>query len=247
MDTLLSIKCDPNENKEKVAEHNFKKISPAHRLDFVISITLGWFFENPDKTMSDLEDFFRRENLDIFLVAGKKDLDETKYKLVKLNNLSEESDFMLFYSCKPKDIAEKEIEIMWGSYQKNYEKLNNCGVVVPKDFYYDHELLRNKDLDEIDVDEDDTHELLKFNKVKIDIKIETLEENFIRYLHTAEEEKIELEPQVIDEATDGSSVLGVFYGEELYCRVGVIIGIDDEGDKILKYVDLKDDVYVGFK
>ena len=42
MDTLLSIKCDPNENKEKVAEHNFK-ISPAHRLDFVISITLGGF------------------------------------------------------------------------------------------------------------------------------------------------------------------------------------------------------------
>ena len=244
---MLSMKCDPNNRLEKVAEYNFKIISPAHRIDFVMSITMGWVFENPNKPLTNLEDFFRKEELDIYLLAMKNNLNKEKYKLVKLDGFSEKAEYMLFYSCKKKENAIKEIESIWGSYEENYKHINNSGIVVPINFNYDKDLLKNTNLKDIEVDEDDTHELLRYNKIKIEIKIENLEQNFTRYLQMAEDDKIELEPKIIDYTKDGSYILGVFYGEELYCRVGVIIKENKDGGNNIKYVDLSDKFNIGSK
>jgi len=230
-------------DENATVEENFRTISELHNLDLALQVAMGWARANPDKTVTDLEDFFRKEKIDIHLIASNK-YDHDEYDLRSLFDLGKPAETLLVFSCRRDEDALKELKEHAESYEENYARLNSTGVMVPKG--YQHTQPHPKKFAEMSI-----VELISHNYVRITKLLKTEEEmqdeydkflyGFYDHICKTYEDKPEI--MLYGMAEDGSPVFSYSYrgGEEdIVCEIGIMMGIDSTGTKRTKLVPLND-------
>ena len=137
----------------------------------IINAITGWFKSNPDSITTDLEKKLREDNLDIHLIAAEPNIDTRYYKMVLPYNMSQECDKMILFSCRPEKKGLEEVLRHSTSYEENFERLNNAGIII------------DKSTTEIKEEEKDFEEQTDFDKLKnvsglVELKVESYEEVF---------------------------------------------------------------------
>ena len=127
-------------NEKETAWNNIIQASKTHDLNLVVLCVGGWYKANPDKNHTDLENKLRDADLDIYLIASKYDNKSDNYKLVSQFDYTSEREYMLLYSCRPKEHALKEVLTHASSYEENFSRLNLSGILIDKSFIIDQKI-----------------------------------------------------------------------------------------------------------
>lgn len=231
-------------NLHDVVLHNFKVTSRLHDLDIVVNLADAWVSINKDKKVTDLEDYFRANDIDVHLIATV--YNDDKYEPRSLFDITKSVEYKLIFSCKTDEDAIQELKTHWSDYNENYSKLNDSGAMVPK----------GSNLTMADVEKaregDDVISLMKSNRIKLYVERVTdaeMQQELLEQLtndsEMAKSQGIEKPEQVlIGMAHDGSPVFGFrakHNGQEGYISsVGLSMGYDNSGEQKMRYVLIND-------
>lgn len=123
----------------KIAWKNIVELSKTCNPTLARNSTIGWLKSNPKKTLRNLEDLFRKENIEIYLLAREiddEDEDDKGKKLslphlhpkgkIKKKNLK----YKCVWTCGSEESCLKELRIGSKTYKENYKKLLKTGIQI---------------------------------------------------------------------------------------------------------------------
>ena len=231
---MFKLKFKKSEIPEnELSYENLKIVSKTHDLMIIMNAITGWFKSNPDCKTTDLEKKLREDKLDIHLISAELEVDKNKYKMILPYNMSEECDRMIIYSCRPEKEALEELLTHAKSYDENFARLNNAGIIMDRSI---------KEIVEVkkDFEEQTDFERLKDVSGLVELKIDTFEDVFngcIKFF----KEKYGEEPEIslIGMGINGEAVNALTYKGRLCCPVGIMIGYKED-EKLIKYININD-------
>lgn len=164
MEKITEIRLvDPDESqtKDELCLHNLKESDDHYQLYLFIAASFGWFELYPDKNYQDFEVFLRNNGMNTHLIAVKPAPDATNLYLIS----GDPAEFECIFSCRPKELALKELMTHSSNYEENFGKLLRAGTlkITSKD-----EKIKNLEL--LSEEEINDSFLLKYLKKKIMIK-----------------------------------------------------------------------------
>ena len=239
---------ETQEKKSDIAFENIKKIAPYHDLNLVLNACMGWFKTNPHLKTTDLEKKLRDEKIDIHIISAENKIDETKYKSILPFDMEKECSRMMIFSCRPEKEGLEELLTHAKTYEENFNRLNECGLICPKEL--GNKSSKNFFDDSNQMDKNTPIGKLRSVWGKVKIIEEKLEDvfnscsNFIK-----EKYKVEPELKVYGIAKDGSAISVLIHNKNIVCPIGVMISYNKEGEKLMKYVNIYDkspDAFTGF-
>ena len=235
---MFSLKFNKVEDEQPVAWENIKKLSKLHNLQLTICAVTGWFNENPGKTNTDLEKKLREEDLDIYLIASPDIPPELDCKMQ--NDMTKTGKYMLIYSCRPKEQALKEVLTYAGSYEENFSRLNEAGILMAKG----SDINSKKDKPTKPYEEQDIYQKLQYNTALIEVEMITEEqyEDKLKFDLDNAKTKTEKEPEMklIGMAKDGSGVYAYYIGNQLVSNIGIMMGFNKNQQMEKKCVSIQD-------
>lgn len=223
---------------EKVAMYNLRELSPHHNLSLNLNTIYGWFRENPDKELQDLEKELRAEDLDIYLIVNKNFSNE-RFKIVNMKNVSEPADYLLVVSCRIKEEALKELHEHHDSYEDNFALLNKAGSLMEKTTIvgpnFEEETYQT--FSDKPIAERTAYDILKYNISKIKVVIKEFDDIFALDVKRAEDAGLEVEHKLIGLDPTGGPIMGAFYQNKLVSKIGFTVYYENDEKKI-KFFDL---------
>ena len=231
-------------NEKETAWYNIIQASKTHDLNLVVVCVGGWYKANPDKNHTDLENKLRDADLDIYLIASKYDNISDDFKLVSPFDYTSECEYVLLYSCRPKEQALKEVLTHASSYEENFNKLNSSGALITKSFIKDN----IPDPTKKPYEDNDLNTLIQNNYVKIELVSESMEDKVNKDIEQAQKHfKKKIDSRLIGMAPDGSGVMGFFINDKLISDIGHMCGFDKSGIQHIKLILINNkDTWTGF-
>jgi len=236
---MMSVRQIEKAENEKVAMYNLRQLSPHYNLNLNINAIYGWFRENPDKDLQDLERELRAEELDIYLIVNQNFKDDS-FKLVNFTKASEPADYLLIVSCRSKEAALEELKEHHESYEANFELLNKSGSLMEKNTptgpNFEDECYQN--FLKKPINERTIYDILKYNTSKIELVLRELEDIFALDVKRAEDDGLEVEHKLVGMEPTGGPIMAAFYQDKLISKIGFTIYYENDEKKI-KFIELK--------
>jgi len=127
--------------EKDIAVHNMREADNSFSLQYMIVSTMGWQKANDNGKYQDLEKFLRDGEFNTHIIAKAPLL----LANCEIRNMITKETIGLIYeacfSCRPKEIAMKELLQSWNSYEDNFEALEKTGSICVKD----KKEIKNKD------------------------------------------------------------------------------------------------------
>ena len=153
-------------DKEEIAIHNMAESDKYYNLETLRHACMSWLKLDKTRTFKDLEDYFRKNKFNTYIVAKNNDIKFTdEYELVLPNG--EKGMFLSEYICNSK--AEEEL-LRTTTYEDNYNKLTLAGVIMKKNS------VDEQNNDNVNNEVSLINKLIK-NEIKLRIKYLTPEES----------------------------------------------------------------------
>jgi len=233
---MLKFKfVDPEENAKEndIAWVNLENCDKYFQLDFFLGAVMGWLNVNPDKTFQDLEFELRKRDLNTHLFAKKVVLDPD-FSLV-LNN-QKDLKYECVFSCKPKNLALKEVLQHWPTYEDNFDALKYSGsLTLNKTITTSYGTVRLFDKScKTNIDFLSQNEkIIQFTYENQNIIIETINQNCIKKFGKSPELK------VFKTSKEGIKIYAFMIDGDVIEDIGII---KDKNNKKLLFVSLKNDL-----
>ena len=154
---------------------------------------------------------------------------------------------MLIYSCRPKEEALKEVLTYAKSYEENFSRLDEAGVLMEKG----SDINSKKDKSIEPYEKQDIYQKLQHNTALIEVEIITEEQYEDRLKSDLENSKSttgkEPEVKLIGMAKDGSGVYAYFMDNRLVSNIGIMMGFNKNQQMEQKCVSIQDkSKWIGF-
>ena len=121
---------ESSQDKKLINEQNMRFADENHHLALFICATIGWFKLNPTKNLQDLENYLRDNNFSTHLIATKPK-ENIHHKLKGYGSrFNENCNWECIFSCRPKEYALKELLEHSATYEENFKKLLDSGLLV---------------------------------------------------------------------------------------------------------------------
>ena len=132
-DKVFTVEMLDKENltKEQIQEvilHNMKVVDKLLNVKLMVYATLSYFKTNKGKTFVDLEKLLRQHNMNTHLYAHRGKLLQKGKLSIPYNTEEKTLLYECFFSCRPKELAIREVCMMWGSLERNLIELNGAGM-----------------------------------------------------------------------------------------------------------------------
>jgi hypothetical protein len=122
-----------SENPTEIAFHNMKVGEDTFSLEIFIGGQSGYLHANPDKNFQDLEKELRNRNFTTHIIAKPPpDKRTLEYHIGISHRINDDTEYKYeaITSCRPADVAMKELLENWLSYDENFEALKFAGSVI---------------------------------------------------------------------------------------------------------------------
>jgi hypothetical protein len=173
----VSYKEVTDEDPEDVVWNNMKKADHMLNQKFMLMTIVGWFRLHPDKNYQDLELEFRKRDMDTHIIAREVKLKPTVRLSILGKHDKREYKYEGMLSCRPKEYAMKEVLSFYDTYEENFDRLPETGILMTTNENID--LLREvteEDLACVEHDDIDKSNLIQYNKVMINYVNMTVDE-----------------------------------------------------------------------
>lgn len=232
---MLKLNFDKIQDTQNSANawHNLTLSSHLKNSELVDASAMAWFRCNPDKRVIDLENQLRKENVNVFLLAGPKldtEIDGQILKLKSINDSTQPLEYELNFKCLTRNDFNAHLTREGTDYNQNLEKLPNCG-------YYQ--------LDDCS-DFGDDNVVNKVNDNVIKLKLITLTQQQVNDEMNKDIEKAKIETgeeskaKPIGQAADGSVVLAHFVDNKVISQYGLMLSHDSSGKQVVKIILVSD-------
>ena len=224
------------ESATQIVWHNLTEADKYFDLKFFIASATAWIKLNPDKNYQDLEKELRERNLNTHLYATQKPSEMKHFKLGLFKQNDHNSYiYECIFSCRPKDLALKEVLSHWPSYEENFDKLKVSGSLFADNV--------NKDpnLEIFNSEEKNNYEQITNNKKKIIFEKVSPDKYLNEMVEMCRKEfgKEPVEKIVGMNKEGGVPIFALFLDEKLVSDIGFFVELDEKGNKIMKLFNLK--------
>lgn len=230
------IKPELDETKDSIALYNMKISEKFKKTDTFGMGTVAWLKNNPERNYQDLELELRKHDFITHLIAKPLHLITIEENLeigLPNSDLSNNFEYVLIVSCKPKDEIMAEIKEYHLSYEDNFNCLKQTGCLKVKK---DHNLPATQGY--ADIANDPNSQILnserKFDMIKYDGKtsINIIIEDLIQTMQQEPEKKICGE-------FDNKKVYGLVIDNKMASPIGWIDYGDDVDFDLIDFRTLK--------
>jgi hypothetical protein len=227
---MLTLKFkESTKPKGDLALDNLRTISNHPNITLCVNAAMAWWKYNPGMKTTDLENKLREENIDIHLISSSQDYDKTKYRLSLPFDPESSGNRLLILSARPKEYAMKELLEHASSYEENFSRLNEAGMMTPVGLKFSE--LENKL--ETDMDK------LKDVYGELEVSVTPLDEAFNNAFEEYKQ-KYNKEPElaVHSMSPNGSFNMTLVHEGKVICGVGLNVTYNEAGEKVVSYVPL---------
>lgn len=125
---------EPNETKEDVARTNIIISDKFKKGDYLEMSCISWLKIDSKRDYQDLEQLFRYLDLDSYVIAQPiKEIPENlEINYPNGKTITEQLEYIVKISCKPKEDALKELLSIHSNYDNNFECLKKTGCLMVK-------------------------------------------------------------------------------------------------------------------
>lgn len=127
---LQIVSPGSHEEKINICWHNLSISDEVMCLEMFISAALSWVKLNPELNYSHLEQQLREKNLNTHLIA--KNFIENGDVVLKYGDTENKCEYECIFSCRPKEVAIRELLEYSESYDINLNKLAKAGSICCK-------------------------------------------------------------------------------------------------------------------
>jgi len=215
--------------KSELSFDNLRTVSTEPNVTVCMNAALAWWKYNPGMKITDLEKKLREENVDIHFISASIEYDKTKYSLTLPFEPYHSCNRMLILSARPEEFAIKELLEHASSYEENFERLDEAGMMIPIDLKFSE--IQNKletDMDKLK----DAHGELEMSITPFDVFFTNAVEEYKQTYHK------EPEMTLHSIGPEGSFNMALVHEGEIRCSVGLNITHDKDGEKVIKYIQL---------
>ncbi len=249
---MYKIDYDPVADTDiptEIAFHNMKMAEKVFNLKSFIGGQAGYFEANPGKTFQDLEKELRNRNFSTHIIAKTPPNKSTLNYKLGIPGITENNEFKYeaIISCRPSDLALKELLLSWSSYEENFNALLNAGMIYLID--NDSKPQTNKQFEETSnktgdlinlIGQEDPIHLVSKNKLKLKITYVSAEE-VIQNVTDEIIEQFGKEPklQLFGISPNGGPIMAFTIDNKIVSYTGVCFDHNKNGDKTVTIVNLK--------
>lgn len=208
---------DENETQEELIWHNIREADKSHKLELFIGASMAWMSKNPNKNYFDLEQQLRIHELDTHLYTKESKLNEGE--TLKIGDKI--CKYEIFFSCRPKTEALKEVLENSESYEDNLERLKEAGARV---------LLNSENLEETEnlhnFTEKERENMKKVQKLEVKIRVEEISaKNILEDITNRIIQRFGKEPdaQCFGTSDDGHPMFCFTISKKMVSDVGFIV------------------------
>ena len=228
---MLALKFkESTKAKSDLALDNLRTISKTSNITLCVNAAMAWWKYNPGMKTTDLEKKLREENIDIYLISALHDYDKTKYRLSVPFEPESSGERLLILSARPKEYAMKELLEHASSYEENFSRLDEAGMMAPVGLKFSE--LENK----LETDMDKLKDVFG----ELEVSITPLDEAFNNTLKEYKQ-KYNKEPEMAAHSINrhnGSFNMALVHEGKIICDIGLNITHNEEGEKVISYVSL---------
>jgi hypothetical protein len=219
---LVLIDSVKEDSINDIAIHNMKIADERYNIDLFILASVGWFQANRNKNFKDLETFCRENKFNTHFFAKEKKYDVKLF--IPNNDNKMEYKYEVVYSCRPKDVALKEVLENWKTYDENFQVLSTCGSRI----YIDDNIT------ETDSENKNPALEIMYNKKKItfvEITLEDLKKDIKKLYQQYPVSKL------VGLHKTGGPIFGLYVGDKLVSDIGYTIYYNNE-NQVIELINL---------
>lgn len=241
------VKADPDLSPKEVVWENIETAIGSHNLQLAMYAVISWLKVGLG-SFQDLETRLRENDLPLYIIASDKVPEGLKVLDIETK---EPRKYYLFLSLRPKEFAMKELLTYSSSYEENFEKLKNLGMLVSGNVELKEESTESSEEDDVGeipvttTNQDKFQKRMHTGKWKIVLKTVDPETILTQDCKKAEENGYKVDAALAGMGPNGEGVMAMQgthkdTGEKgVISSIGIIIGY--KGDKkVIKYVPLDD-------